>query len=120
MDRWMWRHREGMQDNRMMGFHWNRIGSWNRQWFPWENGSWEMQRPEVFQGWSFWAWAIIQYILFISMLFLLYRTINVSIYQIIVFIAIALWIIRIIIFYINKKAILKIPILSEIVSIVLH
>ena len=58
MDRWMWRHREGMQDNRMMGFHWNRIGSWNRQRFPWENGSWEMQRPEVFQGWSFWAWAM--------------------------------------------------------------
>jgi len=54
MDRWMWRHREGIQDNRMMGFHWNRIGSWNRQWFFWENGSWEMQRPEVFQGWSFW------------------------------------------------------------------
>jgi len=74
-----------------------------------------------YQQWlSFWAWAIIQYILFIGMFFILYRTINVSIYQIIVFIAIALWIIRIIIFYINKKAILKIPILSEIVSIVFH
>ena len=58
MDRWMWKHREGMQDNRMMGFHWNRVGSWNRQWFPWENGSWEMHRPEVFQGWSFWAWVM--------------------------------------------------------------
>ena len=58
MDRWMWRHREGIQDNRMMGFHWNRIGSWNRQWFFWENGSWEMQRPEVFQWWSFWPWAM--------------------------------------------------------------
>ena len=60
MDRWKWKHRdENGRDNRMMWFHANRFGSWNRQWFPWGwFGSWEMPRPEIFQWGSFWPWAM--------------------------------------------------------------
>ena len=60
MDRWKWKHRDwNGWDNRMMWFHANRFGSWNRQWFPWEwFGSWEFQRPEVFQWGSFWPGAM--------------------------------------------------------------
>ena len=60
MDRWKWKHRDwNGWDNRMMWFHANRFGSWNRQWFPWGwFGSWEFQRPEVFQWGSFWPGAM--------------------------------------------------------------
>ena len=51
-------------------------------------------------------------------MFLLYRDIIISTDQILLFIAIVLWIIRIVIFYVNKKTILKIPIFSELVSLV--
>lgn len=69
---------------------------------------------------SLWIWIIIQYILFIWILFLLYRWINISFDNIVLFIALILWIIRIIIFYMHKKTFLRIPILSEIVSLVFH
>ena len=65
MDRWKWKHRDANWDNRMMWFHWNRFGSWNRPDFPWGFGSWGMQRPEVFEGGSFWpgamSWGSIDY-----------------------------------------------------------
>ena len=69
---------------------------------------------------SFWIWIILQYILFLGILFLLYRWINISLDNIILFIAMILWIIRIITFYICKKKFQKIPILSEIVSLIFH
>ena len=74
-----------------------------------------------YQQWQkFWIWTVIQYILFIGILFLMYRFIDLSIYQIIVYIAIVLRIIRVIMFYVNKKTILRIPILSEITSLLFH
>lgn len=69
---------------------------------------------------SFWLWIIIQYALFIWILFLLYRWINISFDNIVLFVALILWIIRIIIFYMQKKTFLRIPILSEIISLVFH
>ena len=69
---------------------------------------------------KFWIWIIIQYILFISIIFLLYRTIRISLDNVILFIAMLLRIVRVILFYIRKKTVLKIPILSEIVSLVFH
>lgn len=71
-----------------------------------------------FQWQNFWIWIIIQYVLFWGLMFLLYRDIIISTDQILLFIAIVLWIIRIVIFYVNKKTILKIPIFSELVSLV--
>lgn len=68
----------------------------------------------------FWIWIILQYIIFIGILFLLHRWIDFSVNNIIIFIAMALRIIRFIIFYIHKKALPKIPILSEIVSLIFH
>lgn len=69
---------------------------------------------------SFWIWIILQYILFIGVLFLLYRWINISFDNTILFIAMILWIIRIITFYIYKKKFQRIPILSEIISLIFH
>lgn len=74
-----------------------------------------------YQQWqSFWMWVIVQYILFIWILFLLHQEIGISFDNIILFIALTLWMIRIIIFYIHKKTFLRIPIFSEIVSLVFH
>ena len=69
---------------------------------------------------SFWIWIILQYLLFIGILFLLYRWIDISSDNTILFIAMILWIIRIITFYIYKKRFQKIPILSEIISLIFH
>jgi hypothetical protein len=67
---------------------------------------------------NFWIWIMIQYILFLGALFLLYRWIEISIENIILFIAAIFRIIRVILFCAYKKTLLKIPILSEIVSLV--
>ena len=67
---------------------------------------------------KFWVWIMIQYVLFLGILFLLYRWIDISLNNILLFIAIIFWIIRIFLFYIHKKMLLKIPILSEVVSLV--
>ena len=67
-----------------------------------------------------WIWIILQYIMFIGILFLLHRWITFSLSNIIIFIAIILRIIRIIIFYIYKKSLPRIPILSEIISFIFH
>ena len=65
-----------------------------------------------------WIWIIVQYILFWGILFLLYRWIDISLENIVLFIAIIFWCARVILFYVYKKMLLKIPILSEIVSLV--
>ena len=78
-------------------------------------------RKQWYMQWqSFWIWIIIQYALFIGIIYLLYRWISISLDNTVLFIAMTLWIIRIIIFYINKKAFLRIPILSEIISLIFH
>lgn len=69
---------------------------------------------------SFWIWIILQYILFLGVLFLLYRWISISLDNTILFIAMILRIIRIITFYIHKNCFQKIPILSEIISLIFH
>ena len=80
----------------------------------------QAQKQWYAQWQGFWIWIIIQYILFIGILFLLYRWIKISLDNTILFIAMFLRIIRIILFCIRKKTILKIPILSEVVSLVFH
>jgi hypothetical protein len=69
---------------------------------------------------SLWIWIILQYILFLGVLFLLYRWISISLDNIILFIAMILWIIRIMTFYLHKNRFQKIPILSEIISLIFH
>lgn len=80
----------------------------------------QAQKQWYAQWQIFWIWIIIQYILFISIFFLLYRTIRISLDNVVLFIAMLLRIVRVILFYIRKKTILKIPILSEIVSLVFY
>lgn len=78
-------------------------------------------RKQWYAQWqSFGIWIIIQYVLFIGIIFLLYRWIRISFDNFIVFIAMFLRIIRVIIFYMKKRTLLKIPILSEIVSLIFH
>ena len=80
----------------------------------------QAQKQWYAQWQNFWIWIIIQYILFIGIIFLLYRTIRISLDNVVLFIAMLLRIVRVILFYIRKKTVLKIPILSEIVSLVFH
>ena len=80
----------------------------------------QAQKQWYAQWQNFWIWIIIQYILFIGIIFLLYRTIRISLDSVVLFIAMLLRIMRVILFYIRKKTALKIPILSEIVSLVFH
>lgn len=80
----------------------------------------QTQKQWYAQWQNFWIWIIIQYILFIGIIFLLYRTIRISLDSVVLFIAMLLRIMRVILFYIRKKTALKIPILSEIVSLVFH
>ena len=78
-------------------------------------------RKQEYQQWqNFWIWIIIQYILFIGIMFLLYRWISISFDNTILFIAMLFWIIRVIIFCMYKRKLLRIPILSEIVSLIFH
>ena len=78
-------------------------------------------RKQWYAQWqALWIWIIIQYILFIGILYLLYREIDITINDIILLFAAILWIVRIIIFYINKKMFLRIPVLSEIISLIFH
>lgn len=76
-----------------------------------------------YQQWQkFGVWIIIQYILFILLLYFIYRnSVDISsLNWMIMLFSMVLWIIRIIVFYTYKKTLLKIPILSELVSLVFH
>ena len=75
-------------------------------------------RKQWYAQWqNFWIWVVLQYVLFIWILWVLYRWIAISLYNIVLLIAMVLWIIRIFIFYKDKKNFLRIPILSEITSL---
>ena len=76
-------------------------------------------RKQWYVQWQvFWIGIIIQYLAFMAIIYLIYRdNLYISRDQIILLFAAVLWIIRVIMFYRYKKAILRIPILSEIVSL---
>ena len=80
----------------------------------------QQQKDKYLQWQTFGINIIIEYILFIWLLVLLYMWIDISIWQIVLAIAAIMWIVRIFIFYKHKKAFLRIPVLSEIVSLVFH
>jgi hypothetical protein len=63
---------------------------------------------------------VLQYILFIWLLLLIYRWMDLYLVQIVLAIAVILWIARIWIFYRYKKTFLRIPILSELLSLIFH
>lgn len=75
-------------------------------------------RKQWYSQWqSFWIWIILQYALFIAIIYFIYRHVNLSRINIIWLCGMLLRLIRIVIFYKYKKNFLKIPILSEILSI---
>ena len=80
------------------------------------------EKEKYLQWQDFSIWIMLQYILFIWIIYLFYRWMPVSLWanQIILLIAILLRLFRICIFYINKKTFLRIPILSEFISLIFH
>ena len=76
------------------------------------------EKKKYYQWQSLSVNIVLQYVLFFVILFLLYRNIDLSLHHVLIFVAFLLWIIRVMIFYLNKKTLIKIPILSEIVSLV--
>ena len=71
---------------------------------------------------SFWMWIILQYIMFLWILYLLYSEILyiTRVDEIILFVAIFFRLIRVITFYVHKKSLLRIPILSEFTSLIFN
>lgn len=80
----------------------------------------EIEKQKYQQWQKFWIWIIIQYLLFIATICYIHRWITISIEYIVLAFALVLRMVRIFLFYRNKKAFLKIPIISEIVSLVFH
>lgn len=80
----------------------------------------QARKQWYFQWQKFGLWIIFQYVLFLGLLFLLYRWIDISRDNTILFIAWILWILRVILFCVYKKSILRIPLLSEVVSFIFH
>ena len=79
----------------------------------------QSKKLQYSQWQNFWISIILQYLMFLGVLFLIYRnSINLSVDELILYVAAILWIIRIVTFSINKKTFLRIPILSEIVSLI--
>lgn len=79
-------------------------------------------RKQWYAQWqNFWIWIIIQYLAFLAVIYLIYRNkFYISWYQVVLLFAALLWIIRVVTFYRYKKTFLRIPILSEIISLVFH
>lgn len=79
----------------------------------------QTRKSQYAQWQKFWISIILQYLMFFGILYFIYHnSITLSLNEIILYIATVLWLIRVILFCINKKTILRIPILSEIVSLV--
>ncbi len=76
------------------------------------------EKKKYYQWQTLWVNAVLQYILSFVVLWLLYRNVDISSHHVLIFVSFLLWIIRVVIFYINKKTILKVPFLSEIVSLI--
>ena len=79
-------------------------------------------KKQLYAQWqNFWIWIIVQYLLFLGILYLIYRNIiTISLWEIVLIFAAILWLLRVIIFYKYKKTFLRIPILSEFVSLIFH
>lgn len=76
------------------------------------------EKLKYIQWQNFGIWIILQYLIFLGLLFLCYREITISPYYIVLGIAIFMWFIRVMIFYTYKKTFPRIPILSEIIGLV--
>ena len=63
---------------------------------------------------------ILQYILFIWLLVLIHRWMDFYLVQIVLALAVILWIVKVWVFYRYKKMFLRIPILSELLSLIFH
>jgi hypothetical protein len=79
-------------------------------------------RKLAYAQWQwFGIWIIIQYIGFVAILYFMYRySVDIFWIQIVLLSAMIMWLTRIVIFYVYKKTFLRIPILSEITSLVFH
>lgn len=76
---------------------------------------------QKYQQWQkFWIWIVIQYLLFILIIYFIYRWISISAEHIILLVACILCLLKVFLFYKNKKNFLRVPIISEIVSLVFH
>ena len=80
----------------------------------------ETEKQKYQQWQKFWIWIIIQYLIFIAIICFIHKWITVSVEYIVLVISLVLRLLRIILFYKNKKSFLRIPIISEIVSLVFH
>lgn len=78
----------------------------------------QQRKSEYAQWQKFGIGIILQYLMFGGILYFIHRNITLSVNEIILYLATVLWLIRVIIFSIDKKTFLRIPILSEIVSLV--
>ena len=79
-------------------------------------------RKLAYAQWQwFGIWIIIQYVGFVAILYFMYRySVDIFWIQIVLLSAAIMWLTRIVIFYVYKKTFLRIPILSEITSLVFH
>ena len=81
----------------------------------------QAKKQSYAQWQNFWIGILLQYAAFIATLYFIYRnSIDISRIQIVLLVAAVLWLARVIIFFRYKKTFLKIPILSEIISLVFH
>ena len=77
------------------------------------------ERKSQYAQWQkFGIGIILQYLMFGGILYLIYRNISLSVKEVILYIAAVLWLIRVIMFAVSKKTFLRIPVLSEIVSLI--
>ena len=76
------------------------------------------EKLKYMQWQNFGIWIILQYILFLGLLFLCYRWVEISPYHTVLLVALIIRFIRVMIFYTYKRMFLRIPILSEIVWLV--
>lgn len=78
-------------------------------------------RKQWYSQWqNFGISILLQYAIFIAIIYIIYHNINISRIDIIWLLGILLRLARIVIFYMYKKNFLKIPILSEMISLVFH
>lgn len=82
----------------------------------------QREKAKYLQWQKFWIWIILQYIMFLWILYLLHGEILYMewINEIILLIAILLRLIRVIMFYVYKKTLLRIPVLSELTSLIFN
>ena len=78
----------------------------------------QTRKAQYTQWQKFWISIVLQYLLFFGILYLIHRNITISMNEIVLFIAAFLWLIRVVLFSVHKKTVLRIPVLAEIVSLI--